>query len=104
MKAHPVVHVSWLRPYHANTFPGRTQPPPPPTLYEQGTVAEHTVELVLDHHYDKRRKRREYLVLWQGYPREDATWEPRKHLVSRTGKNQALLEYEANHPELQVRQ
>jgi hypothetical protein len=34
MRIHPVFHGSLLEPYHANTIPGRTQPPPPPVEVE----------------------------------------------------------------------
>ena len=30
---------------------------------------------------NKRRKRVEYLVFWEGYPPEEATWEPASNLI-----------------------
>lgn len=41
---------------------------------------EYEAEAILE---DKRRNnRREYLVLWKGYPREDATWESESNLTN----------------------
>jgi hypothetical protein len=34
MKIHLVFHASLLDPHHANTIPGRIQPPPPPVTVE----------------------------------------------------------------------
>ena len=32
-----------------------------------------------------QRRRKEYLVLWSGYPIEEATWEPTSHFTSPSG-------------------
>ena len=32
-----------------------------------------------------QRRRKEYLVLWSGYPLEEATWEPTSHFTSPSG-------------------
>ena len=50
--------------------------PPPPELVE-GTL-EYEVEGILRH--KGKGARRRYLVLWKGYPLEEATWEPERHL------------------------
>ena len=82
MKIHPVFHISLLKPYfHDETTPERqeTQLRPPPIINDD-------VYLV----YRLLRKRTiteggrqlaQYLVLWQGYPLSEATWEPAKHLL-----------------------
>jgi hypothetical protein len=93
IRAHPVVHVSWLRRYHNNTLPGRKQPPPPPVQQASG-AQEYFVEQVLDERWSGTRRQVEYLVLWQGYPREEATWEVRSNLEDEHGVNSALLAYE----------
>ena len=63
MKVHPVFHVSLLTPYHANTLPGRVQPPPPLVIVEG--FEEFEVEEILDSqiHYNKLQ----YFVDWKGY-------------------------------------
>ena len=38
------------------------------------------VESIGKSRMNKRRKRVEYLVFWEGYPPEDATWEPWENL------------------------
>ncbi|XP_040178120.1 uncharacterized protein LOC120928330, partial [Rana temporaria] len=46
MKIHPVFHISLLKPFHENTFSGRTLPPPPPV--EVQGEEEYVVEKILD--------------------------------------------------------
>ena len=50
--------------------------PPPPELVE-GTL-EYEVESILRH--TGKGARRRYLVLWKGYPLDEATWEPEASL------------------------
>ena len=73
----PVFNEVLLRPYAKPRFPGQEKllPPPPEIVGEE-------VEYLVDHILDSRFKRGqlEYLVLWQGYGREDATWEPENNL------------------------
>ena len=92
MKIHDVFHVDRFRPYRPSpeTLGPRTPARPPPEIID-GTE-EYEVEAILDHH--KHRNRQEYLVLWKGYPREDATWEP----ASQLHNSSALLkEYKQQH-------
>ena len=42
---------------------------------------EWIVDRVLDHRI--RRGRREFLTLWKGYDRSEATWEPVNHFIHR---------------------
>ena len=77
MKLHPVFHTVRLRPYVADSIPGRLPPSrPPPTV--DGEAAEWEVESIRD----SRLKRGvlQYLVKWKGYPHEESTWEPASHL------------------------
>ena len=102
IKAHPVVHVSWLRRYHQNVFEGRKQPPPPPVRFDSGETG-FEVERILDDRWNGRRRAREYLVQWKGYPLEDASWEPRTNLINDGITCEALLKYEQEHPTLKSR-
>ena len=45
---------------------------------------------------NKRRKRVEYLVFWEGYPPEEATWEPGENLVGTA--DEALREFHKRYP------
>ncbi len=71
MKVHPIFHVSLLTPYHANTLPGRVQPPPSSIIVEE--FEEFEVEEILDSriHYNKLQ----YFVDWKDYKSDEWTWE-----------------------------
>ena len=45
---------------------------------------------------NRQRKRVEYLVFWEGYPPEEATWEPAEHL--RATAEGALREFHRQYP------
>jgi hypothetical protein len=92
MRIHPVFHESLLSPYHANTIPGRTQPPPPPVEVEG--QQEFEVEEVLDSKIVRNKLR--YLVGWVGYPPSDRTWEPAEHLAN---SPEAVARYHTQYPQ-----
>ena len=75
-KIHPIFHVSHLKRYLQSEEFVREVEPPPPELVE-GTPG-YEVEGILRH--KGKGARRRYLVLWKGYPLEEATWEPERHL------------------------
>ena len=84
VRIYPVVHVSQLRAYvdGGATFPSRECVlRPEPELLDTGEPAWE-VEEVLDKRVRSVRGRRvtDYLVLWKGYPLEEATWEPASNL------------------------
>lgn len=67
-------HISLLRPYKETPM----HPPdeqPPPVIYDSN---EYEVDKLLSH--KKIRGRSHFLVLWTGYPRSMATWEPAHHI------------------------
>ena len=78
LKIHPVFHISLLKRHNPNSFPNRQQDPPPPVVIDSPEV-EFEVEAILDKRilYGKTQ----YLVLWKGYPRHDATWEPKRNVA-----------------------
>jgi RNase H-like domain found in reverse transcriptase/Reverse transcriptase (RNA-dependent DNA polymerase)/Integrase zinc binding domain/Chromo (CHRromatin Organisation MOdifier) domain/Retroviral aspartyl protease len=79
MKIHDIFHVDRFRPYHPSpeSLGQRTHARPPPDIVEG--QEEFEAESILEHR--TRRNRREFLVLWKGYPHEDATWEPASNLT-----------------------
>jgi hypothetical protein len=79
MNIHPVFHVDRFRQYHPSppAFGPRTPARPAPEIVED--EEEYEVEGIAEHRTNN--KRREYLVQWQGFPREDWTWEPEDNLA-----------------------
>ena len=73
---HSTFHVSHLKRYLQPDEFIREVEPPPPKLVER--VLEYEIEGILRHR--GKGVRRRYLVLWKGYPLEEATWEPEMHL------------------------
>ena len=70
-KAHPVFHVSRLRPYHVR--PHSNAPRPDPTVVAAPTApAEQRVERILD--WRLHRGRHQYLVHWYDHPPSDSSW------------------------------
>lgn len=64
--------------YPSSSFIEGTPPArPPPILVHD--VPEYEVEALLQHRYVCNHL--QILVLWKGYPLEEATWEPMAHLV-----------------------
>ena len=91
---YPVFHVSELERYRQSTIEGGHQPPPPPVEIE-GEM-NYVVESIGKSRENKRRKRVEYLVFWEGYPPEEATWEPGESLVGTA--EEALQEFHRRYP------
>ena len=87
LRCHPVFNVSALRRYTQNSFPGRTQPPPPPVTDLDGH-SRYIVERVLAHRTHNRQL--QYLVKWTGYT--DATWEPASYLQDESGRDIVQLQ------------
>jgi hypothetical protein len=79
MKIHPVFHVDRFRHYHPSpeALGPRTPARPPPVIVED--EEEYEVEAIADHR--RINNKMEYLLQWQGYPREDWTWEPESELA-----------------------
>ena len=94
IRCHPVFNITALRRYEQNTIPGRRQPPPPPFTDLNGQT-RYMVERVLDDR--QRRHQTQYLVKWQGYPDDEATWEPEGNLLDEAGRPiVALRRYRAS--------
>ena len=91
---HPVFHVAELEPYRQSNLEGRHQPPPPVEEIE-GEV-NYVVDSIGKSRLNRQRKRVEYLVFWEGYPPEEATWEPAEHL--RATAEGALREFHRRYP------
>ena len=71
MRIHPVFHISLLEPAPQNAKPDNT-------IEIEDEDPEYEVEEILDSRIINNNI--EYLVKWKGYPPEENTWEPLKHL------------------------
>ncbi|KAL8171376.1 hypothetical protein V2J09_023180 [Rumex salicifolius] len=82
LKVHPVVHVSMLKPYHFDLDePSRGESSRAPTLMFQSN--ERDIKEILANKVIRRKgvsRTTEYLVHWEGLPREESSWEKEKDL------------------------
>jgi hypothetical protein len=80
-KIHPTFHVSLLRKHN----PGSEQCQPPLPQWVGNGFAGPDVECISDTRTYRLKEsgsvKRQYLVRWQGYPREYVTWEPEERLI-----------------------
>jgi hypothetical protein len=76
MKIHDVFHVDLLSPYQQTDDYGEAFPQPPPDLIE-GQEEYEVEEIISDRTI---RKKRQYLVKWNGYPSSENSWVAAKDL------------------------
>lgn len=102
-KIHPTFHISRLKHFHSDhtSFPGRDQEEmkrPGPIMLEDYEEPHYVVEKILGKRVvgKGKKKRNQYLVLWQGYPRAEASWED-EHRVKEA--REAVEEYEQREQE-----
>jgi hypothetical protein len=84
LRIHRVINVSNLKPYvdpSSIVHRPAAHPRPPPEAGDAFGQVEYAVERVLDHR-SMSHGRIEYLVLWEGYPPEEASWEPAAFLAN----------------------
>jgi hypothetical protein len=95
LRIHPVINVSQLKPYRdgSGDFPHR--PPPNDRPAPEAPDAFGQPSWVVERILDKRPHRggAQYLVLWKGYPQEEASWEPASALSSAPD---AVRDYESS--------
>ena len=78
-KVHGTFHVSKLCKYERSKEFVRELEPPPPEVGEEGEE-EFEVEAIIRHRGVKSK--RQYLVVWKGYPLHESTWLPEEALVN----------------------
>jgi hypothetical protein len=76
MKIHNVFHIDLLTPFHQSDNYGEAFPQPPPDLIE-GEEEYEVEEIISDRTI---RRKRQYLVKWNGYPSSENTWVAAKDL------------------------
>jgi hypothetical protein len=94
MRIHPVFHIALLEPYKAPTDAQRRVDPP--EIEEIEGEENYVLREVVDSRVNRRKKKVEYLVLWEGYEQEDATWEPWDHLQK--SAEEALVDFHKRYP------
>lgn len=103
-RLHNVFHVSKLKPYVSSddTFPLRKEKEkevsgrPPPELVDEEEEAWEVEKVVGKRERGKGRK--EYLVIWKGYPIHERTWEPEHNLRYAREKIEEYEEKEKEKP------
>ena len=80
MKIGNVFHVDLLTPYHETDAYGPQPPKPPPELIDG--EEEYEVEDIIDDRYNRRKRKRQYLVKWKGYPASENSWVDEQDLHS----------------------
>jgi hypothetical protein len=97
-QAHPTFHVQLLEPYRRSEYPSRQirPPSPEPVDGEDNWI----VRAIVDSRRNNRKKGKpiEYLVLWEGFPDEEATWEPYDNIKGTA--EEALAEYKKKNPQV----
>ena len=76
-RMHDVFHVSLLKTWREDVY-RRYPAPEPPRLEDADDQPVYEIEKFLRWRYRKTRNRktREFLVIWKGYPVEEASWIP----------------------------
>ena len=75
-RIHAIFNVSNLKGFHRSEEFGRGERPPSPIV--ANGEEEYKVEAILKH--EGKSARRLYLVMWKGYPINEAIWKPEWHL------------------------
>ena len=87
-KLHLVFHTDLLTPYRETLFHGRSYKRPPPDFIAD--QEEYEVEKVLDMRHYRRKRTRQYLVKWKGYPDSNNEWVNQEDMSA----DEAIQEYE----------
>ena len=101
MRIHPTVNIDQLKPYWDGGAEFRSrvrqEQSRPAAVYTEDNGAEvFEVEAIRAARANPRKRRREWLVKWKGWPEAENTWEPAENLAGSEG---LLREFEAQQQE-----
>jgi hypothetical protein len=82
MKIHNVFHIDLLVPYMETEAYGESFPQPPPEIVEG--EEEYEVEEIIADRQTGRKRKKQYLVKWKGYPMSENSWVDEKDLHAPT--------------------
>ena len=77
LQIHPIVNISWIKPYHEH-MEGQTPYRPGPVHITKDWDNKREVDHIVDSCL--KNKKLEYLVHWKGYDDSDCMWEPKSNL------------------------
>ena len=77
MQIHPVVNISWVKPY-CDRLEGQPSHRLGPVNVTEDRDNKWEVDRIIDSHY--KNKKLEFLVHWKGYDDTVCTWEPKSNL------------------------
>ncbi len=89
---HDVFHIDLLTPYRETDLHGSNYSRPPPDLVDN--EEEYEVEKILDTRQFGRRRKKQYLIKWKGYPDSDNEWVDKQDVHA----PEAIREFENQNP------
>ncbi len=89
---HDVFHIDLLTPYRETDLHGSNYSRPAPDLVDN--EEEYEVEKILDSQQFGRRRKRQYLIKWKGYPDSDNEWVDKRDIHA----PEAIREFENQNP------
>ncbi len=89
---HDVFHIDLLTPYRETDLHGSNYSRPAPDLIDN--EEEYKVETILDSRQFGRRRKKQYLIKWKGYPDSDNEWVDKQNVHA----PEAIREFESRNP------
>jgi len=93
---HDVFHIDLLTPYRETDLHGSNYSRPVPDLVDN--EEEYEVEKILDSWQFGRRRKKQYLIKWKGYPDSDNEWVDKQNVHA----PEAIREFENRNPASEV--
>ena len=92
LRIHPVMNISWVKPY-LGPLPGQPVSRPGPIHVTEDRNKEYEVDTIIDSRIYKGKL--QYLVHWKGYNESERTWEPVSNLCN---SPEIVEQFHISHP------